>query len=106
MAGKTVRSRILFDYTKPELHGYLYKQGGVHKAFKKRYFVLYPGYLVYYTDETKYRIDVAKGSLQVMGRLSSTIRLSASTGVLTRVLVLFVEPVARCAYKRRRMPSC
>ncbi|XP_065889598.1 uncharacterized protein [Dysidea avara] len=64
MAGKGVRSRVLFDYTKPELHGYMYKQGGVHKAFKKRYFVLYPGYLVYYTDENKYRIDVVKGSLQ------------------------------------------
>jgi len=66
MAGKGVRSRVLFDYTKPELHGYMYKQGGVHKAFKKRYFVLYPGYLVYYADENKYRIDVANGSLQVI----------------------------------------
>ena len=65
--GKTiVKSRVLFDYTKPDLHGYLYKQGALHKAFKKRYFVLYPGYLVYYTDETKYRSDVAKGSLQVI----------------------------------------
>ena len=60
-----VKSKVLFDYTKPETHGYLYKQGALHKAFKKRYFVLYPGYLVYYTDETKYKADVAKGSLQV-----------------------------------------
>ena len=60
-----VKSKVLFDYTKPELHGYLYKQGALHKAFKKRYFVLYPGYLVYYTDEAKYLADVAKGSLQV-----------------------------------------
>lgn len=63
--GTVVKSKVLFDYTKPELHGYLYKQGALHKAFKKRYFVLYPGYLVYYTDETKYRSDVAKNTLEV-----------------------------------------
>lgn len=68
-----VKSRVLFDYTKPELHGYLYKQGALHKAFKKRYFVLYPGYLVYYTDETKYKSDVAKGSLQVCSVKSSDV---------------------------------
>ena len=60
-----VKSKVLFDYTKPELHGYLYKQGALHKAFKKRYFVLYPGYLVYYVDEAKYSADLAKKSLQV-----------------------------------------
>ena len=43
----------------------MYKQGALHKAFKKRYFVLYPGDLVCYSDETKYRSDMAKGSLQV-----------------------------------------
>ena len=37
------------------------KQGSLHKAFKYRYFVLYPGFLVYYDSETKWRVDLAKG---------------------------------------------
>ncbi len=37
------------------------KQGALHKAFKYRFFVLYPGFLVYYDTENKWKVDLAKG---------------------------------------------
>ena len=52
-----------FDLKRPVRRGYLLKQGGTHKAFKNRYFVLYPGFLVYYNSEDKYVFDVARGTL-------------------------------------------
>ena len=54
-----------FDLKRPVRRGYLLKQGGTHKAFKNRYFVLYPGFLVYYNSEDKYVFDVARGTLGV-----------------------------------------
>lgn len=91
-----VKSKVLFDYTKPELHGYLYKQGALHKAFKKRYFVLYPGYLVYYTDEAKYRGDVAKGSLQVKACLNVKRMIWSTCPCLP-----YTGPLARGTHSRR-----
>ncbi len=55
-----------FDLSKPIKHGLLLKQGALHKAFKNRFFVLYPGFLVYYQDQSKWRLDVTRGdTLQV-----------------------------------------
>lgn len=54
-----------FDLTKPLRGGWLLKQGGSHKAFKKRFFVLYPGFLIYYSSPDKYKYDVARSTLAV-----------------------------------------
>ena len=55
-----------FDLSKPIKHGLLLKQGALHRAFKQRLFVLYPGFLVYYEDQPKWRLDVTRGdTLQV-----------------------------------------
>lgn len=50
-----------FELSKPTKRGTLMKQGSLHKAFKYRFFVLYPGFLVYYETETKWKTDLAKG---------------------------------------------
>ena len=50
-----------FELSKPTKRGMLMKQGALHRAFKYRYFVLYPGFLVYYDTETKWKVDLAKG---------------------------------------------
>ena len=54
-----------FDLNKPLRGGWLLKQGGSHKAFKKRFFVLYPGFLIYYSSPDKYKYDVARSTLAV-----------------------------------------
>lgn len=50
-----------FDLGKPLKQGFLLKQGQIHKAFKSRFFVLYPGFLVYYSDQSKWKFDLTKG---------------------------------------------
>lgn len=70
------RGAFAFDLSSPNKKGVLMKQGQYHKAFKHRFFVLYPGFLVYYDDETRWRLDVAKGdtlgvSLQLLLALCS-----------------------------------
>lgn len=50
-----------FDLSKPLKKGPLLKQGALHRAFKYREFILYPGFLVYYENETKWRLDLTKG---------------------------------------------
>ena len=50
-----------FSLGTPLLKGNLLKQGGFGKLFKKRYFVLYPGFLVYYNDVVAWKTDVARG---------------------------------------------
>lgn len=57
-----------FDLNKPLRAGWLLKQGGSHKAFKKRFFVLYPGFLIYYNSPDKYKYDVARSTLAVSRR--------------------------------------
>lgn len=54
------RGTFAFDLTKPLKHGILMKQGAFHKAFKNREFVLYPGFLVYYDNESTWRLDLTK----------------------------------------------
>ena len=56
------------DIASPLLTGYMYKEAHTHVVFHKRFFVLFPGVLVYYEKETDYRKDVAKGSLEVSSR--------------------------------------
>lgn len=55
------RGTFAFELSKPSKRGMLMKQGSLHKAFKYRYFVLYPGFLVYYESENKWKMDLAKG---------------------------------------------
>lgn len=61
MASNQRRPTFAFDLSKPVRKGMLLKQGALHKAFKHRYFVLYPGFLVYYSEEGRWRFDVTRG---------------------------------------------
>ena len=56
-----------FDLSKPSKKAVLLKQGQFHKAFKYRFFVLYPGFLVYYEDEHKWKCDIARGETLGVG---------------------------------------
>lgn len=60
MAGRR-RGGFAFDLFQPLKKGVLLKQGAVHTAFKYRFFVLYPGFFVYYEKESKWRQDLTKG---------------------------------------------
>ena len=60
MAGRK-RGGFAFDLFQPIKKGVLLKQGAVHTAFKYRFFVLYPGFFVYYEKESKWRQDLTKG---------------------------------------------
>ena len=51
--------------SKPILTGYMFKQSHILDVFNKRFFVLYPGYLVYYVKMHDWNSDVAKSTLQV-----------------------------------------
>ena len=55
------RGTFAFDLAKPVRKGLLLKQGAIHKAFKHRFFVLYPGFLVYYADEARWKFDITRG---------------------------------------------
>lgn len=50
-----------FDLSKPLKRGQLLKQGAFHKAFKYREFIIYPGFMVYYENENKWKLDLTKG---------------------------------------------
>jgi hypothetical protein len=65
------RGTFAFDLSRPLKKGTLLKQGAFHKAFKARAFILYPGFLVYYESESKWRLDLTKGeTLGVSARSS------------------------------------
>ena len=57
--------KLAFDIEKPIKIGFLSKQGKTHKSFKQRFFVLYTNFLVYYTDEKKWKFDKTVGNLGV-----------------------------------------
>ena len=38
----------------PLYQGYMFKQSSLHKAFNKRYFVLYQDLLIYYKEEDQF----------------------------------------------------
>lgn len=62
------RGTFGFDLSRPKKKGMLSKQGQYHRAFKTRFFVLYPGFLVYYSEETRWKLDVTRGeTLEVRG---------------------------------------
>jgi hypothetical protein len=71
------RGTFAFELSKPTKKGTLLKQGALHKAFKYRYFVLYPGFLVYYDSENKWRVDLAKG--ETLGNRIGAIKLKNGT---------------------------
>lgn len=49
----------------PIFESYLFKQSHIFDAFNKRYFILFPGYLVYYVSEEEYKADHKQGHLAV-----------------------------------------
>ena len=53
------------DIANPLHSGYMYKEAHSHLVFHKRFFVLFPGALVYYEKESEYNKDVARGTLEV-----------------------------------------
>ena len=53
--------KFAFNLNKPIMTGRMLKQGGLHKAFKERFFILYPGFLVYYDAETTWKYDLQRG---------------------------------------------
>ena len=55
------RGTFAFDLSKPVKKAMMLKQGHFHRAFKHRFFVLYPGFLVYYSDENRWATDITKG---------------------------------------------
>ena len=57
----TPKRRFAFDLRKPIMRGNLSKQGGFHRAFKQRYFILYPGFLVYYDHPDTWKYDLQRG---------------------------------------------
>ena len=53
--------KFAFDVTKPIKTGYLRKMGQARKSFKERFFVLYKGFLVYYENDSKWKLDTSMG---------------------------------------------
>lgn len=56
-----VKRKFAFNLRKPIFTGPLLKQGAFHKAFKSRYFILYPGFLVYYESPERWQYDLQRG---------------------------------------------
>ena len=54
-----------FDFKHPICEGYLFKQGHFAHVFNKRYFVLYPGRLLYYKSESDFEHDKTRDHLSV-----------------------------------------
>ena len=82
MAGRR-KGTFAFDLSHPIKKGVLLKQGAFHKAFKYRFFLVYPGFLVYYDQENRWLLDLTKGETLGVSQTISTSRL----GVLASSLV-------------------
>lgn len=67
------RGTFAFDLSKPVKKAMMLKQGHFHRAFKHRFFVLYPGFLVYYSDENRWATDITKG--ETLGSRLGAIKL-------------------------------
>lgn len=74
MASSTAKyaKQISIDISNPICAGHLYKQNKVGGFFNKRYFALYPKYLVYYAHEADYRKDLQLKTLEVRPTQSFT----------------------------------
>ncbi len=59
------KTKFSFDVDKPLKNGFLRKQGYSLKHFKERFFVLYPNFLVYYEEVSKWQFDKTVGGLGV-----------------------------------------
>lgn len=57
--------KFAFDETKPLKSGFLDKQGQKLKNLKKRFFVLYPNFLIFYTEIELWQYDQSVGGLKV-----------------------------------------
>ena len=59
------QAKIKINFKEPLKTGYLQKAGKTNTAFKRRFFVLYKNFLVYYDDETKWKRDCTVERLEV-----------------------------------------
>lgn len=60
------KTKFGFDVNKPLRTGFLQKQStNLAKSMKQRFFVLYPNFLVYYSDAVKWKYDLTVGGLGV-----------------------------------------
>lgn len=59
------QAKIKINFKEPLKTGYLQKAGKTNTAFKNRFFVLYKHFLVYYSDETKWKRDCTVERLEV-----------------------------------------
>lgn len=57
--------KFAFDESSPLKSGYLNKQGEKLKTLKKRFFVLYPNFLIVYTEIEEWQYDQSVGGLKV-----------------------------------------
>ena len=60
-----LQRHISIDYRHPIMAGQVYKQNKIGSFFNKRYFALYPKYLVYYAHETDFKKDIELNTLEV-----------------------------------------
>ncbi|XP_065831429.1 uncharacterized protein [Oscarella lobularis] len=67
------------DIESPLREGFLFKEGGHTKSWKKRYFALYPGLLVYYASFSKYKRDREKKTLQ--GKINEVQVVSSTVSI-------------------------
>jgi hypothetical protein len=68
------KRKFAFDLAKPLMRGPLQKQGEILGViYKQRYFVLYPGFLVYYDDKDTWKYDLQRG--QTLGSRLGAIKL-------------------------------
>ena len=59
------KTKLAFDMSQPLKYGFLKKKGEKMKLMKERFYVLYPNFLVYYTDAQKWKFDKTVGRLEV-----------------------------------------
>lgn len=71
MAGRR-KGVFTFDLSHPIKKGVLLKQGAFHKAFKYRFFLVYPGFLVYYDQESRWLLDLTKGGTLGVSQVVNT----------------------------------
>lgn len=59
------KTKLAFDESQPLKYGFLKKKGEKMGGMKERFYVLYPNFLIYYTDASKWQFDKTVGRLEV-----------------------------------------